>query len=44
MLVMLLPMRLGRGAMSLPSHVVRPKSGSTIEAMMCDWSRDVPVL
>jgi hypothetical protein len=38
------PMRLGRGAISLPSHAARPESGSTTGAMMCDRSRDVPAL
>jgi hypothetical protein len=36
MLVMSLPRRLSHGAMSLLSHAVRPESGSTTGAMMCD--------
>jgi hypothetical protein len=41
---MSLTRRLDRGAMLLPSHAVRLESGSTIGAVMCDQSRDVPAL
>jgi hypothetical protein len=44
MLVLSLLRRLGHGAMLLSSHVVRPKSGFTTGAMMCDRSQDVPTL
>jgi hypothetical protein len=44
MLSMSLPRRLGRGTMYLPSRAARPESRSTIGAVMCDRSRDVPTL